>query len=209
MRNDPREVLVEICHLMVERNYTTSSGGNLSVRLPDGTIWITPNQLNKARVRIEDLVRVDTDGRVVEGTRRASSESPFHLAIYRTLAQAGAVVHAHPPVATGFAQAQRALDTRSSAEAYYILGPEVPLLPYGRSGTAELADLVSRAVHPRIPAYLLANHGVLTWAEDLWGAYDILDTLEITAQSLVAAEILGGPVPLPAEELHWLDTMHG
>ena len=209
MLYDPREVLVEICHLMVERNFTTSTGGNISARMPDGTIWITPSQLNKARVRIDDLVRVDDQCRVVEGTRKASTETPFHQAVYRALPQAGAVVHAHPPASTGFAQAHRAIDTRSSAEAYYILGPEVPLIPYGRSGTAELAELISRSMRPRLPAYLLANHGVITWGDDLWKAYDILDTLEVSAQSLLAAEILGGPKLIPDEELHWLDTAHG
>jgi L-fuculose-phosphate aldolase len=209
MQNDPREVLVEICHLMVERNFTTSSGGNISVRMPDGTFWITPSRLNKARVRIEDLVRVDAECRHIEGARKASSETLAHLAIYRTLPQAGAVVHAHPPASTGFAQAQRPMDTRSSSEAYFILGPQVPLIPYGRTGTPELADLIAEHLVPRHQAYLMANHGVITWAEDLWGAYDILDTLEVFAQTLLASEILGGPVQIPEEELHWLDTAHG
>lgn len=206
---DPRPLIVEVCHLLAARTFTTATGGNVSVRLPDDTCWVTPSRLHKARVKVDDLVRVTLDGEQVEGTRGMSSETPMHLAMYRALPAAGAIIHAHPPVSTGFAQACTPIDTRSSSEATAILGAEVPLIPYDRPSTNELAELVGRSMRPDCPAYLMAQHGVLTWGADLWDAYDILDTLEIFSMSLLAARLLGGAVPLPAEELAWLRKKMG
>lgn len=206
---DPRPLIVEVCHLLAARNFTTATGGNVSVLLPDGTAWVTPSRLHKARVTAADLVRVTLDGEQVEGTRSASSETAMHLAMYRALPRAGAIIHAHPPATTGFAQACKPIDTRSSSEATAILGTEVPLIPYARPSTRELADLVGAAMRPNCPAYLMAQHGVLTWGADLWDAYDILDTLEIFTMSLVTAAIIGGAVPLPPEELAWLGKKFG
>ena len=196
---------MEICHLIAARGFTSATGGNISVRLDDGTSWVTPSRLHKARVAVSDLVRVDGTGKVVEGQRQPSSEQLVHLAIYRALPQAQAVVHAHPPAATGFAQACRPIDTRCSSEATVILGPEVPVIPYERPSTQALADAVGRAMTPRQKAYLLGQHGAVTWGGDLWEAYDILDTLEIFTQSLVVATIAGGAKPLPEVERQWLE----
>ena len=148
-----------------------------------------------------DLVRVAADGRQLEGQRAPSSETFMHLAGYQAVPTAGAIIHAHPPAATGFAQARKPLDTRSSSEAYAILGPEVPLLPFAHPGTPELAAQIAEQVQPRWKACLLAHHGVLTWGADLWEAYDMLDTLELTAQSLAVAILAGGPLPLPEDDL--------
>lgn len=204
MTSDPRTILVEICHLLAARNFTTATGGNISVKMPDGSYWITPSRLHKARVTLDDLICLSAGGEQLAGTRNPSSEMPLHLAMYRALPHIGAVIHAHPPAASGFAQACRPIDTRSSSEAVAILGAQVPLIPYERPSTRQLADAVETAQRKDQQAYLLANHGVLTWGVDLWDAYDILDTLEIFAQSLLAATLAGGPVPLPPEEVAWL-----
>lgn len=205
MSSDPRSILIEVCHLLASQRFTSATGGNVSVKLPDGTCWVTPSCLHKARVQVDDLVRVTLSGDVVEGNRRPSSETLVHLAMYRALPQIGAVVHAHPPAATGFAQACKPIDTSSSSEAYVILGAQVPLIPYDRPSTQQLADLVGRSMQPRHRAYLLANHGVLTWGKDLWEAYDMLDTLEIFSQTLLNAMIAGGSVSLPQDERDWLE----
>jgi L-fuculose-phosphate aldolase len=207
MSYDPRQELVEICHLMAARNFTTAAGGNISVRMPDGTCWVTPSQLHKARVTCDDLVRVNAQLEVLDGVRRPSSEMLVHQAVYRALPQATAVIHAHPPIASGFAMAHVPLRTTSSSEGAVVLGAEVPCIPYVQPGTAALADLVCDAVDARHPAYLLANHGVLTWGTDLWASYDALDTLELFAHSLVIATILGGPRPLPDAELQALEAL--
>lgn len=209
MTCDARSVLVQVCQSLAARHLTTATGGNVSLRLPDGTCWMTPSRLHKARVREADLVRVDAGGTVVEGHRTPSSESALHLAMYRALPQAGAVIHAHPVAATGFAQACRPIETASSSEAYVILGPRVPLIPYVMPTTARLAEAVGAAMQPRHQAYLLANHGVLTWGTDLWAAYDVLETLELFAQSLLVSLQLGGAGALGEAELAELESKAG
>jgi len=208
MSADPRFELVEICHLLAARSYTTATGGNVSMRLTDGTFWVTPGALNKMRVRVEDLVRVNAAGEVLEGTRKPSSETFMHLAAYQALPTAGAVIHAHPPYASGFSQAGKVLDTSSSSEAVAILGRDVPLLPYEHPSTRGLAELVGRSMRRDCKAYLLKHHGVLTWGADLWDAYDILDVLELYAHSLIAAIIAGGPQSLSESDLRWLQEKH-
>ncbi|MHB0937412.1 MAG: class II aldolase/adducin family protein [Armatimonadota bacterium] len=208
MAADPRVDLVEICHLIAARGYTTATGGNVSVRMPDGTFWVTPGGLNKARVRIEDLVRISATGEVLEGTRKPSSETFMHLAAYQALPQAGAVVHAHPPYASGFSQAGKTLDTSSSSEAVAILGRDVPLIAYAHPGSNELAELIGRAMKPTHKAYMMKHHGVITWGTNLWDAYDILDVMELYAHSLVASIIVGNPLSLPEHDLQWLEQKH-
>jgi len=208
MENDPRTALIEVCHLLAARNFTTATGGNVSVRLPDDSCWVTPSGLHKGRVTREDLVRIDRAGTILEGARKPSSETVMHLTAYQSLPQAQAIIHAHPPYATGFTQAGKTLDTSSSSEAIAILGPDVPLLPYAPPSSAELAALVGRSVRPLRKAYMLAHHGVLTWGTDLWDAYDILDTMELFAQSLAVAILAGGAVSLPAHEQEWLARKH-
>jgi L-fuculose-phosphate aldolase len=208
MAADPRVELVEICQLLAANSYTTATGGNVSMRLPDNTCWVTPGGLNKMRVRAEDLVRVNAAGEILEGTRRPSSETFMHLMAYQALPAAGAVIHAHPPYASGFSQAGKALETSSSSEAVAILGRDVPLLPYEHPSSSELAELVGRSMRPATKAYLLKHHGVITWGTDLWDAYDILDVLELFAHSLVASIIIGGALSLPESDLRWLEEKH-
>jgi len=208
MADDPRLKLVEICHLLAARSYTTATGGNVSMRLPDDTFWVTPSALNKTRVRVEDLVRVNIAGEILEGTRRPSSETFMHLMAYQALPAAGAIIHAHPPYASGFSQAGKTLDTSSSSEAVAILGRDVPLIPYAHPSSSELAELVGRAMQPACKAYMMAHHGVLTWGVDLWDAFDILDVMEIFAHSLVASIIIGSPRSLPESDLSWLAKKH-
>ena len=208
MSDDPRLALVEICHLLAARSFTTATGGNVSVRLPDDSFWVTPSALHKGRVGVEDLVRIDSAGAILAGARKPSSETFMHLMAYQALPQMGAVIHAHPPYATGFTQAGKTLDTSSSSEAIAILGRAVPLIPYAPPSSTELAELVGRSMQPLQKAYMMAHHGVLTWGRDLWDAYDILDTMELFAQSLAVSILAGGAVPLPDHEQRWLEQKH-
>lgn len=208
MSYDPRSDIVEACHLLASQKLTSAAGGNVSVRMSDGTYWVTPTSLHKARVQVADLVRVNGDMEVVEGARKPSSETLVHLAMYRALPQAQAVVHAHPPISTGFALARTPIDTSCATEATAIFGPSVPVIPYGRPSTRALADEVERACAPRFKAYLMANHGVLSWGKDLWHAYDVMETLEMFAQSLLTAAAFGGAKLLPEEEARWIEQAY-
>jgi L-fuculose-phosphate aldolase len=147
----------------------------------------------------EDLVLTDLDGRQIAGFRRVSSELAMHLAIYRRRDDVKAVCHAHPPTATGFAAAGRALDQALLPEV--IIGlTQVPLVKYATPGTPEL----SAAIEPFILHYdsvLLANHGAVTWGPDLLTAFQRMELVEQFAKITLNAELAGGAKLLSSREV--------
>lgn len=140
----------------------------------------------------------------VRGRGVASSEVLVHLALYRTRPGIGAIVHAHPPTATGFAVARRPFPTEALAEVAGVIGP-VPQVPYHRPGTEALASAAAKAMHGADVA-LLANHGAVTVGADLTGALNRMESLEQAARILVSAHILGGATDLSAEEVRELQV---
>lgn len=176
---------------MYEHGYNVACEGNLSVRLDGDRVLTTPTCMNKGMLAPEDMVVTDLEGRQLSGDRRVSSELAMHLLFYRMRPDVHAVCHAHPPTATGFAVAGRALDQASLAEVVVGLG-RIPLVRYATPGTAEL----SAALEPYIPHYdalLLANHGVVTCGPDLLIAYFRMETIEHFAKITLAAELAGTP----------------
>lgn len=204
MPSDMREIMADICTLLASQRLTTATGGNVSVRLPDGTFLVTPSRFHKQRVRAADIVCIDGCGGVVDGVRTPTSEVPMHLAIYNSIPEAGAIIHAHPPYATGYSFTGRDLETAASSEAYFVLGSKIPMIEYARPSTQELGRIMAESMTKAHKAYLMANHGVITWGVDLWNAFDMLDTLELYAHSHFVATLAGGISPLPANEIEWL-----
>src|SRR6476469_8055281 len=196
-----RRDLLSVCHLMYERSYVVSSDGNVSVRLDDGRILATPTMTCKGRMT-EDLIAVtDLDGKALND-RRASSELAMHLLIYRERPDIKAVCHAHPPHGTAFAVAGLAIDKPLLSEVILTLGC-VPLTDYGTPSTDELTN----AMQPYVKhhnALLMANHGAVAYGEDLWQAFDRLETLEHTAKIAILAKALGGAHDLPADAIEKL-----
>jgi L-fuculose-phosphate aldolase len=204
MMNDRahREEIVRIGKFLHERQLIAACDGNISVRLDDRHILATPTGTCKGMLSVDDLVIVDGDGRRVSGLRNVSSEIAMHLLIYRMRPDVNAVVHAHPPTATGFAVAGYALDEPLMPEAVVCLGC-VPLAPYATPGTPELAE----SLVPLIPDYdaiLMSNHGVVTCGEDLMKAYLKMETVEHIAKITLVAHRLGSPRSLPVEEIEKL-----
>ena len=179
-----------------ELGFLPAASGNLSVRLADGRILATPAGAMKGRLAPGELIRLHADGAPERGAgrkdagRRASSEMAVHLRIYALRPEVRAICHAHPPVATGFAAAGRSLDSATLGEAAVLLGA-VPLAPYGAPGTEELADSIVPFVK-RANAVLLANHGVVTFAEDLRTAVQRMEMVDHCARVLLVAELAGG-----------------
>jgi L-fuculose-phosphate aldolase len=153
----------EICiagRWLYERGYIVACEGNLSVRLDENRILNTPTCMNKGTLSPEDLVITDLNGTHISGKRKVSSEVAMHLLFYRMRPDVQAICHAHPPTATGFAVAGRALDQALLPEVIIGLG-QIPLVHYATPGTPEL----SAAIEPFVPHYdalLLANHGAVT-----------------------------------------------
>jgi L-fuculose-phosphate aldolase len=186
-----RDQIVEVGRLIYENRWVAANDGNVSVRLGPNRFLITPTGVSKGMMRPEHLIVVDGEGRKVEGEREPTSEIAMHMAIYRERQDVGAVVHAHPPCATGFAVAGRALDLALVPEVIVNLGA-IPLAEYGLPGTPEL----TKTLLPLIPTYdaiLLANHGAVTYGADLSKALSHMETLEHVARIALVAETLGGP----------------
>lgn len=177
--------------------FMPGTSGNLSVRLGSGCVLATPTGCSKYLLRPRDMVMVDLDGRQLGGSRRVTSEIGMHLTVYRARPEIHAVVHAHPPIATGFACAGRALDEPLCSEAIMTLGA-VPLAPYATTGTEELSESL-RALIPRHSAILLANHGAVTYSECLLDAFLKMETVEHFANICLVAHQLGSPRPLQGQ----------
>jgi L-fuculose-phosphate aldolase len=202
-----RSDIVEIGRRLHQRAYVASNDGNISVRLDAERLLTTPKGVSKGFMSPDMLVITDYEGRKLAGERDPSSELPMHLAVYRRRADVTAVVHAHPPVATGFAVAGIPLDRAVLAEVVTTLG-SIPIAEYGTPSTQELADAVDRhiAVHDGL---LLANHGAITVADGLLRAYYKMETIEHFARISVVARILGRERLLSREEVNRLQELRG
>lgn len=196
-----RKLICEIGRLLYERSYVVSSDGNISVRLDEDRVLATPTMTCKGRMTEDSLALTDMDGKPLSD-RRASSELAMHLLIYRERPDVRAICHAHPPHGTAFAVAGLAIDKPILSEVILTLGC-VPLTNYGTPSTEELTE----AMRPFVKhhnALLMANHGAVAYGEDLWQAFDRLETLEHTARIAILAKILGGANPLPADAIEKL-----
>lgn len=197
-----REQIVRFGRMLHERGFVAATDGNLSVRLDENRILVTPTCMSKGCMRPADLVIVDNEGRLVKGRRRVSSEIAMHLLIYRLRPDVRGIVHAHPPTATGFAAAGMALNQPLVCEVVIGLG-SIPLAKYGTPGTPEL----TAALEPLIPHYdalLMSNHGVVAYGPDLEQAYMKMETVEHFAKIALVTHQLGTQQPLGAAEVEKL-----
>lgn len=197
--HEHRADICKVGRWMYERGFIVACEGNLSVRLDDQRILTTPTNMNKGMLSPEDLVIIGPDGRHLSGSRKASSELAMHLLFYHMRSDVGAICHAHPPTATGFATAGRALDRALLPEVIIGLG-QVPLVRYATPGTPEL----SQALEPYVMHYdalLLANHGAVTCGPDLLTAFYRMETIEHSAKIVLAAESAGTPSLLSSREV--------
>jgi L-fuculose-phosphate aldolase len=198
----------EICKVgrwMYRQGFVVASQGNLSVRLDAERILVTPAGACKGRLLLDDLMITDLEGAVVSGIGSPSSELQMHLLYYRLRPDVRSVCHAHPPTATGFAAAGRALEEAVLPEVVSVLG-KIPLAPYGTPGTWELCARIESLV-PSHDAILLENHGVVTCGPDLTTAYQHLETVEHFARVMLTAEAVGGPRLLGRAEVQKLKAM--
>jgi L-fuculose-phosphate aldolase len=205
-----REIATEIvhcCRRLWEAGLIAGVEGNVSVRLESDRLLVTPRGLLKSDLCPEDLVEVDLTGRHRHGYRQATTELDLHLRVYRRRSDCGAVVHAHPPAATAFAVAGEGLPRDVLPEIALFMG-EVPCVPYARAGTPALGDAAEPFLGQHV-AVLLANHGALTWAENLTQARIRMESLEHSARILLGARMLGRVNRLTREEIEALERMRG
>lgn len=203
-----RQEMCQVGKLLYDRGYVAANDGNLSMRLAEDRVLITPSGVSKGRMTPDMLLVTDLEGRVLSGDRHPSSEVGLHLEVYRHRPDVGAVVHAHPQAATAFAVCRQGLTEPFLAELVVGLG-EVPVT----DGFAMLStDQVPQSIVPFLPdhnAVLLCNHGAVTWGEDLWSAFDRMETVEHTARILLYVRQLGGGVSLTEKEVAQLKSLDG
>jgi L-fuculose-phosphate aldolase len=197
-----REEIVRYGRMLHERGFVAAMDGNLSVRLDDDRILVTPTCLSKGAMRPADMVIVNPDGERISGRRNVTSEIGMHVLIYRLRPDVMAIVHAHPPTATGFAAAGIALTEPLVCEVVMGLGC-IPLARYGTPGTSELASTLEPYV-PQYDAILMSNHGVVSYGDTLEHAYMKMETVEHFAQIALVTHLLGRQQPLKQGEIEKL-----
>src|ERR671924_723871 len=202
-----RADIVEVGRRMYARGYTASNDGNISIRLGSDRLLMTPKSVCKGFMTPDMMCITDLEGRKLQGDRDPSSEMLMHLEVYRRRADVQAVVHAHPPTATGFAVAGIPLDRAVLAEVVTTLG-SVPIAEYATPSTKELPGAVSKYIKAH-DGMLLANHGALTLGTDLFAAYFKMETIEHFAKISLVARLLGGERVLSREEVFRLQGLRG
>jgi L-fuculose-phosphate aldolase len=194
------ESICASCRKLHGRNLLAAADGNLSYRFRNDRIAMTPSGVNKADLKPEQLCWMKLDGSVLYG--KPTSERLMHLAIFRTVPEARAIVHAHPPTAIAWSLAQPGLaylPDEALPEVILAAG-RIPIVPYARPGTAAMGETLL----PLLPEHrllLLARHGAVCWGESVEEAYNGIERLEHLCQILKSAGELGGAKPLPPEEV--------
>ncbi len=197
-----RQDIVEVGRLVFQKGWVAANDGNISIRLDENRVLCTPTATSKGMLHVDDLIICDMQGNKIEGRKERTSEIAMHLLIYSMRPDIRSVVHAHPPVATGYATAGRALNQALLPEVIIGLGC-VPLADYGLPGTDALTDGMVPYI-PKYDAILMANHGATCYGPDVFSAYFRMETTEHYARIALVAELLGGATVLPREEVNKL-----
>lgn len=195
MYEKEKNELTQMCRLLYERNLVTATDGNVSKRLADGNILLTPSGKNKGFLSAEEILALDLYGNVLEGNGKASKEYPMHRAIYEKRPDAMAVIHTHPVFATAFALAGKNIPDNYLIETKMMLG-KVALADYAVPGTMEMVEVTA----PYLEEYnviLLRNHGALTIGKNLMDAFHKMEVLEAVAKTVIASKAVGEPQPIP------------
>lgn len=202
-----REQICDVCHKMWQLGWVAANDGNVSVKLDDGTFLVTPTGISKSFITPEKILQINSDGDIIEASEeyKPSSEIKMHLRCYTERDDVRAVVHAHPPTATGFAVAHLDLDRYTMIETVVSLG-SIPITPYGTPSTSEVPDSIAPYLAEH-DAMLLENHGALTVGSDLINAYYKMETLELFAKISLTAHLLGGEKEISRENIDRLIGM--
>ncbi len=202
-----RADIVEVGRRMYARGYTASNDGNISVRYGADRLLMTPKSVCKGFMSPDMMCVTDLEGRKLQGDRDPSTEMLMHLEVYSQRPDVQAVVHAHPPIATGFAVAGIPLDRAVLAEVLTTLG-SIPIAEYATPSTIELPAAVGKYIKAH-DGMLLANHGALTVGADLFAAYFKMETIEHFAKISLVARLLGRENLIAREEVLRLQELRG
>ncbi len=204
MKRKIKEDIALMGKRLYERRLNGGYGGNISIKDNDA-IYITPSGVPKDILSYSDIIVMDFKGNIIEGQGKPSSEMLFHIFIYKARSDINTIIHAHPPIATGFAIAHRPILEPVHEESTIVLG-KVPVLPYEITSSKELAKNVSDAIKEN-NALLLANHGAITVGDSLEKAFRRMEDLENLCEMLLVADASGGAKRIPPEKLKELFSL--
>ena len=195
-----RELLVDVCTKLYDRKLTVSAGGNMSVRINDSEILITPSGRNKGLLIPDDMVKLSMDGKVIGGGK-PSIEHKFHLALYNKNPDTNAIVHCHPLYCTTLAVKGEKVKSDLTPEGVLLLG-DVPMVEYFTPGSDELVNAVAQYADHN--AMIMKRHGALTQGSTMEEAYNRMEELEFQAQLQL---MVGRAKGLPKAEVEKLRKM--
>jgi len=190
---------------LYEQKLTTCSGGNISFKIDDENILITPSQLDKACLTASQIGIMSLDGENHTPELKPTMESGIHLSIYKKRPDVKAIVHAHPTYATSFSATNKKVNCKLTGEARFVIG-EPAYTEYALMGSKELAEIVSEATL-NANVVVMKNHGVLAVGETLLQAFDRLEVFEASAKITLISGLLGENNDLSAEELKAIDDL--
>jgi L-fuculose-phosphate aldolase len=205
---EEKQAVADCMNRLYRQGLTTTSGGNISLRISDDLILLTASATDKGNMRADEIAEIGMDGANHTPHLKPSIETSMHLEIYKSLPHVQAIVHAHPPTASTFVAARKSINTRLIAEAYAIIG-EPQIAPYALMGSPELAEAVAGSFKKHTACVLMENHGVLCIGETLLQAFDRIEVLENTAKINLYAAQLGGGVELDEIQLREINAMMG
>jgi len=194
-----RRDLVEVCRRMYQKGFVASNDGNVSIRISENEILSTPTGMSKGDISTDQLIKVNMKGELISGNLKPSSEIKLHIRAYEARPDVKSVVHAHPPISTGFAVAGIALDQMAIPEVIATLGT-VPLASYATPSTDQLAHSIDEFID-NCNAVLLSNHGVVTVGPDVYSTYYTMERVEHSAYIIWVAKSLGGERRLSEENI--------
>lgn len=194
-----KKELCRICHLLYQKDLVTATDGNVSMQTEEGFILLTPSGKHKGMLEPEEILVLDGDGAVREGSGRPSKEYPMHRAVYEQRPEVNAVIHTHPVYTTAFALAGRNLPNDYLIEMPMMLG-RTALAPFALPGTKEMAEAVKPYLE-ECNAILLKNHGALTMGKDLTEAYCRMEVMESIAKTIILSAVIGKPERILAEDM--------
>jgi L-fuculose-phosphate aldolase len=198
----PFEIKKEICEVglkLWQKGFVAANDGNISVKISENEYYCTPTGVSKASLTPDMIIKVDKDGKKLEGKLNPSSEIKMHMRVYRERPDVNAVVHAHPPVATAFTVADIDLDQYVLPEAVLTIGA-VPTCDYGTPSTMEIPDSLDPYLHNH-DAFLLRNHGALTVGCNLTKAFFVMEEVEFNAVICKHAMDLGAVHEISCDQL--------
>ena len=196
-----KQEIVMLCRMLHQKNLIAGMDGNVSVKCGDGLLT-TPSGVNKGFLRIDQIITVDWEGRVVQGEGQPTSEMAMHLAVYRRRSGVNAVIHAHPPLVTAFSIAGVSLEEFILPEVVLSLGL-VPTAAYATPTTQDVPESIQGLIE-RYDALVLERHGALTVGINLMDAYNKMEKLEHSALVILTALQLGRVRLLPPQEVEKL-----